>query len=444
MSDVAPVLVVVLFLIYWSGRTQAGVADASQMAKRRSPSKAVARASFPAWTWTPRRSRSRKKGSIFLGMLRLRRKYLPRTDSLLVLGPTRSGKTLRLALPVLEEFDGPAVVTSVKRDLFQLSIAARRKKGNCFFFDLDDPTSASWNIFSLIWDFRSAKVVSDSLCAVTKSKTAEIDFWGRLSSKMLAPLLLAGKMANSTLSDVFGWIESQQFDPAFDMLSEGGHIEARAALDAVLSLDQRAVSSVIATLLSLLEPYSDPIVSSLLSRDGIELERIVDRKAAGTLYLCAPLFRAERFFGVYELFLDKVFELAYEGGTGEQRMLFLLDELANIAPVSSLDRIASTCGGYGIVLVSIFQDMTQLNSVYGVKSGTVINNHRSKLCLAGVSDATTLDYVEKLSLALSDQESTRNPLALLRSGTALLLEANAWPQKLRLRPFPGHRRNDRC
>ncbi len=29
--------------------------------------------------------------------------------------------------------------------------------------------------------------------------------------------------------------------------------------------------------------------------------------------------------------------------------------LANVAPIADLDKVASTCGGYGIVLVSIFQ-----------------------------------------------------------------------------------------
>ena len=115
-----------------------------------------------------------------------------------------------------------------------------------------------------------------------------------------------------------------------------------------------------------------------------------------------------------------------------------MDELANIAPISDLDKIASTCGGYGIVLISIFQDLTQLGGIYGSHGGTVVNNHRSKLCMSGITDHTTLDYVEKVVAHenVNAGQHYANPLLRLARGHGLLIQANLRPQRLRLRPFP--------
>ncbi len=427
----------VLVLLYWS-RSQSSISKRPRTSKNAPALAAVSPTAFLIPRLRARKSQGPKSKSIVLGRTMIWRRYLPASDSLLVFGPTRSGKTMTLALPMLVGFRGPAVVTSVKRDLYQKSVPSRQRQGECHIFDLSDPASSSWNLFSLISDFHSAKEVSDHLCGVTRPKSAELDFWSQLGSKMLAPLLLAGKESGRPLLGIVEWIESQDFETAFEVLNGSGWFEARNALDAVLHLDQRAVSSVIATLLSLLEPFNDSVISDLLSRDGIDLARMLDRSCSNTLFVCSPLFRAERFFGIYEIFLRKIFEISYQSGPAKSRVLFLLDELANIAPISDLDKIASTCGGYGIVLISIFQDLTQLGGIYGSHGGTVVNNHRSKLCMSGITDHTTLDYVEKVVAHenVNAGQHYANPLLRLARGHGLLIQANLRPQRLRLRPFP--------
>ena len=47
-------------------------------------------------------------------------------QSVIVLAPAQSGKTTGLAIPSLREWDGPALVTSVKSDLLAATFAARR------------------------------------------------------------------------------------------------------------------------------------------------------------------------------------------------------------------------------------------------------------------------------------------------------------------------------
>jgi hypothetical protein len=67
----------------------------------------------------------------------------------------------------------------------------------------------------------------------------------------------------------------------------------------------------------------------------------------------------------------------------------VLDEAANIAPLRDLDTLASTAAGQGIQLVSVFQDLAQISARYGERAATVVNNHRAKVLLSGISDPPT-------------------------------------------------------
>lgn len=82
-------------------------------------------------------------------------------------------------------------------------------------------------------------------------------------------------------------------------------------------------------------------------------------------------------------------------------LLIVLDEAANIAALPELDTLASTASAHGIQLVSVFHDLSQIIDRYGESAATVVNNHRGKIILSGVSDTHTLEYVSRL---LGDEE----------------------------------------
>ena len=112
---------------------------------------------------------------------------------------------------------------------------------------------------------------------------------------------------------------------------------------------------------------------------------------------CAPLFTAV---------VRQIVEHAYETVTRTGRpldppLLVVLDEAANIAPLEDLDTLASTAAGHGIQLVTIWQDLAQVTARYGARAATVVNNHRAKVFLSGISDPSTLDHASHL---IGDEE----------------------------------------
>jgi type IV secretory pathway TraG/TraD family ATPase VirD4 len=78
-------------------------------------------------------------------------------------------------------------------------------------------------------------------------------------------------------------------------------------------------------------------------------------------------------------------------------LLIVLDEAANVAPLTELDVLASTAAGHGVQLVTVWQDLAQLNARYGQRAPSVVNNQRAKLFLTGIADPGTLEHVSQLA-----------------------------------------------
>jgi type IV secretory pathway TraG/TraD family ATPase VirD4 len=135
----------------------------------------------------------------------------------------------------------------------------------------------------------------------------------------------------------------------------------------------------------------------------------------------------------------------------------VIDEAANVAPLTDLDSLASTAAGHGIQLVTIWHDLSQINARYGSRAATVVNNHRAKLFLSGIADPPTLDFASHLvgdeevllpvttSGGRSGPSTTRSPtvrrlappdaLRRIAPGEAVLVYGNIPPAHLRLRTW---------
>jgi len=128
----------------------------------------------------------------------------------------------------------------------------------------------------------------------------------------------------------------------------------------------------------------------------------------GTLYLVAPTHAQDRLRPLFEALVMSVVREAQNraqaGRPCDPGLLLLLDEAGNVAPLRDLPSIASTGRGQGIQVVSVWQDLAQLTDRYGRLASTVVNNHRGKLALSGITDLGTLDYLSKL---LGEQDVDR-------------------------------------
>ena len=218
---------------------------------------------------------------------------------------------------------------------------------------------------------------------------------------VLAPHLLAAALDGARIADVVRWIDSQATDEVKQILKTANQHDALGAATAGWNREARTKSSIYTTAENVLAAYSDPKVLAAAQGAEISPERLLS--GANTLYLRAPAHEQRRLAPVFAALLEEVISYAYElasadGGELKRPLLIVGDELANIAPIRSLPELASTGAGQGIQLVSIFQDVAQMQSVWGREGWrTIANNHRAKLFGSGQGDPETLRYVRDLA-----------------------------------------------
>ncbi len=391
--------------------------------------------------------------------------------SVVVVGPTTiSLKTSGFAIPALLEWQGPAVATSVKSDLLLRTIARRRSLGRTMVFDptgLTGIESVKATPLSGCGSWHGAKRVAHRLASSARSGGAsgleDADFWYEAAKKLLEPLLFAAASSGGSMADVIRWLndgaEAEQEVTA--RLIETGSADALSAWNANWNREERQRSSIYTTAETILAAFADPRVLDASSEAGYTPAELLDG-GANTLYLCASDHEQERLRSLFATMISELVAVVsdFSAQTGEPidpPLLIVLDEAANIAPVPELDGLASTGAGKGIQLVTVFQDLAQVQARYGKRAQTIVNNHRAKVFASGISDPDTLDYIsavvgqgefrqrsetagERGSTSATEGSMYRdlapaNVVRGARPGSALLLYGHLPPARLSLRPW---------
>jgi len=402
-------------------------------------------------------------GRLVLGRVGRRLVAAERSQSVIVFGPTQSHKTSGLAVPAILAWDGPVVAASVKGDLLEHTISHRRKVGDVHCFDPTGSTgqpAVAWSPLPASRTWPGARRAAATLTEVGRSQVGGMsdgDFWYATASRLLAPLLFAAATAGRDMADVIHWVETGVEDEVLDLLLRAGVPEAVDAARSAFAKEERQRSSIVTTLETLLEPFGGAAPHGAPQFDPAAL-----LAGAGTLYLCAPAHDQRRltplFVGVLRSVLDHAYDrVARTGRPLDPPLLVVLDEAANIAPLPDLDALAATAAGHGVQLVTVWHDLAQITARFGPRATTVVNNHRAKVFLSGISDPGTLDYASHLigdeevhlpattSSARSGGSTTRSPatrrlappdaLRRIPPGQGVLVYRDLAPARLALRTW---------
>jgi len=396
------------------------------------------------------------------GVLRPALVVAERAQSVVVVGPTQSGKTTALAVPAILAWEGPVVAASVKSDLLRDTRDRRNERGRIWCIDPTGSTGerpSTWSPLTPCAEWATARRAAADLAETAKGDgtTADGEFWYATAAKLLAPLFFAAARDSRPMADVVRWIDTQEASEVSLILERAGVAEALDAARASWCRDERTRSSVYTTAETILAPFAD---AGSGPSDGFEPPDLLG--GPHTLYLCAPAHDQRRLRGYFSALTQQVLAHAFAQATRsgkplEPPLLVVLDEAAHIAPLPELDGLAATCASHGIQLVTVWQDLAQVRARYGSRAPTVLNNHRAKVFLPGIADPDTLEYASRL---IGDEEitvpsvtrdptggrsttSSRGPrrllppedLRCLRRGEAVLVYGTLPPARLRLRPW---------
>ena len=371
-----------------------------------------------ARTPRPTAGEPRAGGRLWVGTHQGSDVLVPTATSVMVVAPTRTGKSTRLVVPNLLRWDGPAVVTSVKRDVYDLTIARRRTFGPVALFD---PTGATGIKDTVRWSpllssvtfpdaTKTATWLADAAAVEDRSDTAK--FWETLATKLLAPLLFAAANTRKTITDVSHWVDRADFDEVARILAGLGDEDAQAAWQAIVGLPGETRGSVFGTAMAIFRAFGSPRVRQATSctlgetgDDTLNIARLL--KDNGTLYLVSPEYEQAELRPLFVALVQAVYRAAVDvsanlldGAPLNPPLLLMLDEAGNIAPLQTLPKIAATGAGQGITLMTIWQDRAQIRDLYRDSERTLISNHTTTVWLPGSQD---LDTLKLLSDLIGDQ-----------------------------------------
>jgi type IV secretion system protein VirD4 len=426
-------------------------------------------------------ARGRHATRLTLGRRGGRLMYAERRHALVAFGPPQSGKSAGLAVPALLEWDGPAVASSIKTDLLEVTAKRRRELGPVFVFDpfsLTGQRSHTWSPLHCAISWDGALEVAGRLASAGEVEQRGVeggDFWAIAAEQRLAPLLYTAARIGAGIDTVVRWAYGQGGRELHEALARAtgeasDEVElagANAAYDAVRAFEaqaDRTRSSIEATAQALLRAYRFGRVARSAQSCQITADRLLDERA--TLYLIGDAKASRLLRPIFLALLSEIVDRAYEratraGGRLEQALLLCLDEAGNVAPLPNLAEVASTAPSHNIQLVSIFHDLAQARSRYGRQAETVVNSHRARMLLSGVADLDTLRYFGGLIGEEEAYDLTRTtgaggtsrssarrrrpllaPEALrqLPDGQALLLYGRLAPTRVRLRMWFEDRR----
>lgn len=341
--------------------------------------------------------------------------------SLLIFGTTRSGKTATVVPGVLE-WDHPAIISSVKADLMMATVQRRKAIGEVFVFDpfgvapkVDGVVPVSWSPIACADTVSGALAAAKTLADASRADdVTTAGFWAERGAALLWPLLFAASLGTRSMADVRRWLSLQDGvdeQPSeirtilTDAVKQQGVVglQAQIALDEFegwCALDDRPRSDQSSSAQSMVSCWADPYASAASDPrlEPIDIGRILSGR--NTLYIVQPLGRGDHFSALFgglfgDLVRDQAYRVAQAAGTRIGPLLALLDEAAN-TPLRWLPEVASTCAGIGIQLVTVWQDRSQIDALYGDLAQSVLNNHATKVFFAGQTDPATLELASML------------------------------------------------
>jgi len=417
---------------------------------------------------------------LFLGTSRAVVCYASVEDSMVLLGPPRSGKGMNLVIPFILDAPGAVVTTSTRPDNLAATITARSRRGPVGVFDpqglaVGVAGGLRWSPVRGCENPQTAMMRAGALCSGAAGAITDASFWQRQTEVVVRCLLQAAAVDARTVSDLYRWsVSPEEAKDAVEILKTSPRATPQwgSTLGAIVGLESRALANIWSVVSGVFAPLASPrVLEQLNPALGEEFDPATFLRGCGTLYLLGTSSGAFGSANIVSALIEDIVETARRlasasiGARLDPPLALILDEAANY-PLPSLGALMSEGGGTGITTVAVLQSLAQARDRWGHEQAQAIwDSATLKVMLGGSSNAGDLrdvaqlmgerEHVEHSTTRQSGggrnvTESTRQRNVLepsvirrLRVGHGLLLLRAARPIVLTLRPWTARRDADR-
>ncbi|WP_144819121.1 type IV secretory system conjugative DNA transfer family protein [Micrococcus luteus] len=397
-------------------------------------------------------------------------------DSILLIGPPRSGKGAHIVINAILDAPGAVVTTSTRPDNLTATLRARQKIGPVAVFDPQHlaeglPAGLRRSPIRGCEDPLTAMIRATGLAAGTGLSAGGVEgggFWEGKTRTALQALLHAAALDHRPPSELFRWtLDPSAAADAVAILTANPRAATGWAdsLQAMIDSDPRTRDSIWQGVSLALAALADPRVLDAVSpREDEDFDPEAFLRDRGTLYLLATGAGANNSAALVAAFVEDVVEAARRlaatspGARLDPPLLLALDEVGNLAPLPSLPTLMAEGGGTGITTMPVLQSLAQAREKWSENAaGAIWDAAIVKIVLGGASNSKDLHDLTTLigerdevtdSTTVGDhgsrsaQRSIRrvpimppDTIRTLPFGTALVLLRSAPPIVTRLRTW---------
>ena len=335
-------------------------------------------------------------------------------DSLLVLGPPRSGKSSSLIIPSLIDFPGSVVTTSTRTDVISTTLSERKEKGPVAVFD-PQGLAAGLDVPTVRWDPVAGCEDAETAIRRTGAFVAAVQlgphdqFWAGAATALIRCLLHATALSErGTIEDVTRWVRNPADSSPYHILASTSDAVPGWAeeLAAIQGWPPATSGSVFATAQRAFDSFAIPSVLASCQPprgEGFDPESFLRER--GTLYVLGTPSASMSTSPLLAAIVQEVVEAARREAARsplnnrlDPPLLLALDEAANIAPLPDLPQLMATGGGDGIVCMVVLQSMSQAVHRWGQAQADALRDSSTLLiALPGIKDEATLRALSTLS-----------------------------------------------
>jgi type IV secretion system protein VirD4 len=325
-------------------------------------------------------------------------------SSVLVVGPPRSGKTSGLVIPNVLNAPGAVVSTSTKPDVFEATMYRRWVLGNVFVFDPTGTLKIPDGAYPLRWSpvvgcdtFDKAVAMAHALGSAARpgSVFTESAHWVERAESLLAPLLFAANQRGADMAAVCRWVLGRDLREPLSALEDSGHEMAQTVLAGIVETDDRERSGIFSTASGLIAAYRSESALATTREVNFDPARFV--RSTDALYICAPAHAQEQLAPLVVALLEQIRSAVYARPKNAAPVVFVLDEVASIAPLPSLPALAAEGGGQGLVTMACLQDLSQARARWGEVAEGFFSIFNTKVIFPGIGDHRTLQLISSLA-----------------------------------------------
>jgi type IV secretion system protein VirD4 len=341
--------------------------------------------------------------------------WVPLNSVVTRIASARSGKSVAMAGRIIDH-RGPAVVTTIRKDLLLLTAQLRAQRGPLFVFNAGNvggyASNLKWSVLSGCTDMTTAERRARQLIGEAGNDVSDREYWNGQARRVLTPLLYAAARAKLPMRSVLGWVSAggQKAQQAWVQIQEilqgtpegPAQIENLGQFFGMVGAGDRTRLSITNSLMPALEWLGNPRLAALGDAQGEDLLNIKRDllDADATIYLLGAQSKiTSPMTGtlVAEI-VHQATEIAetLPGGRLDPALLLALDELALTVP-GPVPQWVKHLGGSGVCMDLSIQGRASLDSVWGVEGRReILRNSAAVLIGAGCNDPDELRDFEVL------------------------------------------------